>query len=576
MKNIANRADMKLPIAIDQKGENWVQSTLAKMTLDEKIGQLIHVAAWSNKSESHVNKIDEVVAKYKIGGLIFFQGNPINQAQLTNRYQTISDIPLLISIDAEWGLGMRLDEVESFPYQITLGALQHNDLIYEMGKAVGKQLKRVGVNLNHAPVVDVNTNPKNPVISFRSFGEDPKLVAEKGKAYMKGLQAELILACAKHFPGHGDTSVDSHFDLPVLNKTKKELVDVEFFPFKKLIGEGLGAVMTAHLLVPKVDSEEKRASTLSKIIIDNILKKELGFQGLVLTDALDMKAVADYFDKGKLEVEALKAGNDVLLFVEDVEIAVSEIKLAILKGEISEQDLNEKCAKQLAYKYWMGLMNFKPIQLDNILVEVNKSTSFINGQIYAQSMTLLKKEASFPAKESNTILISIFAKGDEPEEGSLNHHTILKSVFGNGEVPIFEKEMSEYFDDSTQISIHENQIKDFDLAKVSVFKNYENIILSIHNVKLKCKDDFGFSTKMLAVIQQVLSVESTHLVFFGNAYAMDKIANLKPAKSILLAYQENQYTHNYASKILKNEMMAHGKLPVSINEEFTYGAGITN
>ncbi len=573
MDSIAHKIEMKLPIAIDEKGRDWVKALLNDMSLEQRIGQLIHVAAWSAKHGNHKNELEALIDKFHIGGLIFFQGNPENQAKLSNHFQAISKVPVLISTDAEWGLGMRLNGVESFPYQMTMGALPSDELVYEMGKAVGKQLKRVGVQLNHAPVIDVNTNPKNPVISFRSFGQDKQEVASKGKAYMKGMYDQQVLACAKHFPGHGDTSQDSHIDLPLLNKSKKALIETEFFPFKALIHEGLGAVMTAHLKVPKIEPDENRAATLSKTIIDGILKKELGFKGLVFTDALDMKAVADYYEKGALEVEALKAGNDVLLFVKDVALAVSEIKLAILKGELSEEDINEKCAKQLAYKYWAGLMDYKPINLEHIVDDVNKFTAALNEKIYAQSMTLLKRESPFPSKEQKILLVSVFAKGDKLEEGSLNHHTLLKSVIGQGELPVFAKNMKEYYPQAAQISIQDSNIGAFD-TMMNGFNGYDNILISVHNVKLKAKDNFGFTSELLELLNSILSMKNTHLVFFGNAYALDKIANLDAASSILLAYQENSYTHEYASQIIKGEMNALGKLPVSINEKFTIGNGI--
>lgn len=573
MGNSINSIHMKLPISIDEQGENWVQSILSNLSLDEKIGQLIHIAGWSNKSENHIKEIENLISKYNIGGLIFFQGDPLSQAKLTNQYQRLTKVPLMISIDAEWGLGMRLNEVESFPYQMTLGALEDDTLIYEMGKAIGKQLKRVGVNLNQAPVVDINTNPKNQVIGFRSFGQDKNKVAEKAKAYMRGLHDEQILACAKHFPGHGDTMLDSHVALPILNKSKKDLTETEFIPFKELINEGLGAIMTAHLNVPRIEPDENRASTLSKTIIDGILKNEIGYLGLVLTDALDMKAVSDYYKSGALEVEALKAGNDILLFVKDVELAISEIKKAVIKGEIDEETINEKCAKQLAYKYWMGLMNYKPIELENIVSEINQYTSGLNSQIYAQSATLLKKETSFPAQHSKTLLVSVFAKGDQPEEGSLNHHTTLKSVFGNDKKPVFAQNMSKYFTNSSQISVKENQLDALD--QELRHGHYDHVILSVHNVKIKAKDNFGFSAGLISLISQIITTKNTHLVFFGNAYALDKIANLEYAKSILLAYQENKYTHDQASKILKNEEIPAGKLPVTINEFFPMGTGLT-
>ena len=327
------------------KDNFWVDSVMKTMSNDEKIGQLFMVAAYSNKGEAHKKSILDLIEKYKIGGLMFLQGGPVRQAKLTNIYQSRSKIPLMIAIDAEWGVSMRLDSCLRFPWQMTLGAIKDNSLIYDMGSEIARQCSLIGVNINFAPVVDVNSNPNNPIINNRSFGESALRVSEKSLAYMNGLQDNYILACAKHFPGHGDTDKDSHKTLPVVRRTKKQLDKVELLPYKNLIKEGLGSIMVAHLNIPSLDKTKDLAVSLSSKVVNDLLKTELGFNGLSITDALNMKGVSDYYVPGKLDVKALLAGNDILLFSEDVPTAIQEIKNAIENNQISQKEIDLNAEK---------------------------------------------------------------------------------------------------------------------------------------------------------------------------------------------------------------------------------------
>lgn len=566
-----------LPLEIGQEAEAWAQSILNEMTLDDKIGQLIHIATWSNRSVDHQQEISELISQYKIGGLIFFQGTPARQAKMTNEFQAISKVPLMISIDGEWGLGMRLEGAEPFPYQMTLGAVQDTNLIREMGKAVARQMKRVGVTLNHAPVVDVNTNAANPVINFRSFGQRKEAVAQRGIAYMEGMQSEHVLACAKHFPGHGDTAADSHKELPLLDKSKSELMQTELYPFIKLIEKGLGAMMIAHLQIPQLDPEANRASTLSENIVSGLLKNELGFNGLVITDALDMRAVADHYAPGKVDAEALLAGNDVLLFVKSVPRAIEEIKKAVAEGKIGENEISNRVYKQLLYKYWMGLNAFKPIILDKIDEDVNQETQALNESLYHASLTLIKKDTSFPIKpnKQKKAIISLYADGDKAEEGSLNHHTLLKGALGEGNVALFEQEIVGYFgQDTSHNVVRHDQIENSRSEVSDRIAEADQVILAIHDVKLKALDNFGITPAIIDFVASILKNKKTHLVFFGNAYALSKLSELSDARSILLAYQENKYTHKYAALAITGEYEPKGKLPVDINETWLAGSGL--
>ena len=349
----------------------WVQQVMSSLTLEQRIAQLFMVAAYSNKGKSHQQEIENLIRKYHIGGLMFMQGGPVRQLHLTNTYQSLSKVPLMIAQDAEWGLSMRIDSTIRYPWQMTLGAIQDDSLIYQMGLDVAEQCRRLGVHINFAPVVDVNSNPKNPIINNRSFGENPCRVAQHSLAYMQGLQDGGVMACAKHFPGHGDTDSDSHKTLPTINHTIERLDTVDLIPFKTLFDRGLGSVMVAHLHIPIIDDTDYLASTLSSKVVKDLLKDTLAFKGLVFTDALNMKGVSKFYEPGEVDLKALLAGNDVLLFAEDIPKAIEKIKEAIINKAISEEEINKRCRKILMAKKWFGLDERAYLNSSNLIQDLN-------------------------------------------------------------------------------------------------------------------------------------------------------------------------------------------------------------
>ncbi|HQG38389.1 MAG TPA: glycoside hydrolase family 3 N-terminal domain-containing protein, partial [Chitinophagales bacterium] len=369
----------------------WVDSILKTMTLDEKIGQLFMVAAYSNKDETSYQTIDKYIKEYKVGGVIFFQGTAQKQAELTNRYQAQSKLPLWVGFDGEWGLGMRLDNTISYPRQLTLGAIDDISLIYDMGSEIARQMKRIGININFAPDIDINSNPNNPVINDRSFGDNKFGVVRRGLMYMKGLQDNHILACGKHFPGHGDTDVDSHKDLPILRHSADRLASVELYPFQQFIRYGVGSMMVAHLNVLSLDAAPNFPATLSSAIVQNKLKDSMKFKGLIFTDALNMKGVSKYYPSGVAEVLAIIAGNDVMLFPEDVDKAVEGVRCAVLQDSIISVELiNRKVRKILAAKYWLGLNKYQPIKLDGIDADINdEQATFLKFKLVENAMTVV-------------------------------------------------------------------------------------------------------------------------------------------------------------------------------------------
>ena len=345
----------------NQAQKHWVDSVYQSLTFEQKIGQLFIVRA-NQAGKDYDANIVKYIKDFNIGGVTFFKNDALKQIEQTNKWQAIAQTPLFISMDAEWGVAMRMNEVIKFPYQMTLGAIQNDSLIYAMGLEVARQCERVGIQMNFAPVVDININPANPVINSRSFGENKNKVGKKGLMYMKGLQDGRIIATAKHFPGHGDTDTDSHQSLPVINHSKKRMDSIELSPFKELIKHDLDGVMIAHLYIPAYENAKNTASTLSNNVVTGLLKDELGFGGLIVTDALDMSGVTKYFKPGIIEQKALEAGNDILLLPQDVPKAIRKIKKAVEKGEITEERIAESCKKILAYKYKAGLAESKKNQ----------------------------------------------------------------------------------------------------------------------------------------------------------------------------------------------------------------------
>ena len=371
------------------KADQWVDSVFRSLSDDEKIAQLMVIRAHSNLGPDHVAKVVGDISKYNVGALCFFQGGPIRQANLTNYYQRIARTPLMVTIDGEWGLGMRLDSVTKYPYQLTLGALTDENLVYRMGLAVGDQCKRMGIHVNYAPVVDINNNPDNPVIGFRSFGEDKEKVSRFGVAYMKGMQDAGIMACAKHFPGHGDVAVDSHLDLPIINKSKAQLDSMELVPFRAMFDAGVGSVMIAHLYIPAIDNTPNKATSISKNNVTGLLRNELGYQGLTFTDALEMKGVAKYFPGGTIAVEALIAGNDMLCLPACVPETIDAVKQAIAQNRLTWDDINAKVKKVLMSKFNLGLNQYHFIDTTNLLNDLNAKTDAIRKEVAEKGLTIL-------------------------------------------------------------------------------------------------------------------------------------------------------------------------------------------
>ncbi|MBN1251837.1 MAG: serine hydrolase [Bacteroidales bacterium] len=544
---VENFSQSRYPEFIKYKNK-WVDSVFQSLSLDDKIAQLIMVAAYSNKGDEHKKNIENLIQKHNIGGLIFFQGGPVRQANLTNYYQSISKTPLLIAMDAEWGLSMRLDSVQNFPLQMMLGAIQNNKWLYDLGVEIGEQCNRLGVHVNFAPVIDINNNPANPVINSRSFGEDRVNVAEKGFAYMFGLQEKKIIATAKHFPGHGDTDSDSHKTLPIINHSFNRLDSIELFPFKYLIDRGLAATMIAHLHIPALDSAEFSASSLSKNVVTDLLINDLGFKGLIFTDALGMKGVSNYNSPGTTSLKAFLAGVDILLMPDDVNASISAIKNAVESGLISKEEIDRRCLKVLKSKQWVGLENYKPIKIDNLTQDLNSSNAnLINRKLIENSLTLVK---------NNNDLIPI---------KNLDSVRIASVSIGYGGETKFQESLSLY-DNVTHFSINKNaSLSDYNylLNKLSKF---DLVIAGFHNPNRQPKS-FGLTKISVWFAHELSKHTKVILDIFASPYTLSMF---KPNSfnAIILSYEDTDISQDLSAQLIFGGVSAQGKLPVSAGKYF--------
>ncbi len=544
---------------------NWVEMQMKKMSPEERLGQLFMVATYSNKDEAHKQFIANLVRKHNVGGLIFMQGTALKQAQMTNYFQTISKIPLMMSLDAEWGLNMRLKDTPRFPKQLTLGAIQDNRLIYEMGREIARQSKRIGTHVNFAPVVDVNNNPNNPVINDRSFGEDKYNVTAKGLAYMQGMEMGGIIACAKHFPGHGDTDTDSHHALPMIKHSMDRLLDIELHPFKEMAQRGIGGMMVAHLSVPALDNTPisggaigantpTMPTTLSKRVVTDLLKDQFGYRGLIFTDALNMQGVAKYFEPGVVDVKALLAGNDVLLFSQDVAKGIEEIKKAIKRGDISQEEIDSRVRKILKAKYRVGLHTPTQISLSGIKDELSMAhVELLQRHLYENALTLA---------QNNRSLIP-FNELEQKKFASLS--------IGSSTLTTFQTTLGKY----APFAHHTLKKSDTDAAfdaKFDALKNYDPVVVSLHDMNKYAGKNFGLNARTLQLIERLQQVTNVVVTVFGNPYSL---RNFNTSSTVLMAYEDNKMTQDLSAQLLFGAIAAKGKLPVTASPSYMYGQGLT-
>ncbi|MFO7852928.1 MAG: glycoside hydrolase family 3 N-terminal domain-containing protein [Bacteroidota bacterium] len=531
----------------------WVDSTLSTLSIEEKIAQSIFLATWSNKDIGHYIEIDSTIRKYGIGGLVFFQGTPEKQVELINHYQQVSNLPLAIALDGEWGAGMRLDSIQDYPYQMTLGAINNDSLIYEMGSRIAEEFKLLGLTINLAPVADINNNPDNPVINYRSFGENRNLVARKVIMYMEGLQDKGILATAKHFPGHGDTDIDSHYDLPVIIHSRQRFDSLELYPFKMAIEEGIGSIMSAHLNIPALDTTSDLPSTLSKKIMTGLLKEELGFEGLVLTDAMNMKGLTKHYEPGEAEAIAYMAGNDIIEYVSDAGLAIKSIKDFYDQGKISYAQIDSTTRKILAFKYWSALYAQEPSGEKAIEKSNHNANNAFIRKLYANALTVLNnRENIIPVRHLDNKKIACLA---------INSRT--KTSF---------QSMTEKY---TRIDNYywSRESNDSD-SLIKKLEEYDLVIAGIFDTDQRPYRNYGISQEARDFIAQLAYKTKLIGVYFGNPYAINSLPDLQCAEGLILAYQENKYTEELSAQLIFGGISGHGRLPVTINTKYVQGHGI--
>lgn len=531
----------------DVKAQNqWVDSLYKTMPLEEKIGQLFMVMVFSEKGEAHYQAIEEQIATYHLGGLIFSLGGPQAQRNWTERLQKKAKVPLLIGMDAEWGVAMRLDSVPAFPWNMTLGATQDKKLVAAIGQRIGEQAHRLGVHINFAPSVDLNTNPKNPIIGNRAFGEDPIQVAEMGKAFMQGMHTGGVLSSAKHFPGHGDTSKDSHYDLPVIQFDRLRLENVELYPFKEMIQAGVSSVMVAHLNVPALD--EGTPSSMSKVIVQEQLKKALDFKGLIITDALNMGAATELKGIGSVDLAAFLAGNDILLIPNDIKKAVRRLTRAYKQGKFSEERLAQSVKKILKAKYKVGLHNDFEAAPENLMSElVTPKDHYLIQTAHEKALTLLKGEAELPLGKDTTYgFLSLGDDDGTPFRTALQNEINL--------VPIAAKQSNAEI--------------------LEAAKPYQKIIVGFHRSNANPWKASGFSAKEKALLTALSAKHEVILNVFVKPYALSSLPALPQIKTILLGYQNHASAQGGAAKALLGKIDIQGQLPVTIHPDFPVGLGI--
>ena len=514
------------------------------MSIHEKVGQLFMVDVFSKDSKDKTDLINSLIKDYHIGGIIFSKGGPVRQAKLSNQYQKISKTPLLMAMDAEWGLAMRLDSTFAYPWNMTLGAIADNKIIYDIGKQIGAHVKRMGMHINFSPVVDINTNPNNPIIGNRSFGEDRDNVTNKALAYMRGMQSTGILANAKHFPGHGDTDLDSHKILPTISFTKKRLDSIELHPYKRLFQEGLSSVMVAHLNVPALEKRKNFPSSISKVIVTDLLQDDLNFQGLIFTDALNMKGASNFKKPGEIDLAAFLAGNDVLLISESIPKAHQLIVEAIRKGKISEERLSRSVKKILFAKYKVGLNNYQPIELNSLLSDLNTPYDvMLYEKAIENALTVLKNDRLIiPIRKIEKTKIAYVHMGDDTGTYFLNHLNKYAQVD---------------WIKANSITEYKEKLKEYDLT-----------IIGFHKSNANPWKEYKFSDHELTKLYEISRTNKVILDVFTRPYAINDIQSFSNINGILLSYQNSKISQELSAQLIFGSITAKGSLPVSIGNQF--------
>jgi len=568
-----------LLFSLASKGQNasaWADSVMKTLSPDEKIAQLIMVRLSSIDSKTRTvtfydSTVERDIRKFNIGGICLFQGAPVRQASLVNKLQSIAKTPILMAIDGENGVGMRLDSVPGLPRMMMLGALRDSNLVYRYGSWVAEQCRQLGVQVNFAPVVDVNNNPNNPVINDRSFGENKFKVASMGIQYMLGMRDKGVMGSAKHFPGHGDVDVDSHLSMPMISKSRQQLDSLELYPFQKIFDAGIGSAMVGHLFIPAIDSNINRAASVSRKSVTKLLKEEMGFKGITFTDALEMKGIANAFPDGASSVESLLAGNDMLCLPGDVEKTIAKIKGAIAEGVLSWSQIDEHVRKLLLAKYQTGLPNWKPIPIEGLVRRLNEKTDGLKKEIAEKALTLvkLKDRTAFPLPAGRTAVdIQKTTEGFTKPTQSFGNYALLE--IGRNKNTAFAGAIRKNYNADVFMFDNSKTAAAAD-SLMEQLKGYNNIIMALHELPRFPANNFGISNEVVRLVNSINASTSSSLFIFGNPYATKSFCDVK---NIMVCYEDDAIVQETAAKMLSGALPTEGSLPVSVCASLPAGTGI--
>ncbi len=522
----------------------WVDSVLQSLTPEQRIAQMIMVAAYSKNNPSNEQEVETLVRDYGVGGLVFFQGSPVRQVQLTNYYQSIAKTHLLVAMDAEWGLGMRLDSTLRYPRQMMLGAIQDDRLIFDMGSQIAEQLKRLGVHINFAPVIDINNNPENPVINSRSFGEDRSNVTRKALFFMIGMENNGIISVAKHFPGHGDTRADSHEELPVIEQSRERLDSLELFPFKELIYHGLSGIMTAHLQIPALDSRKKTPASLSERVIDSLLRHEIGFDGLIFTDAMNMKGITNDYKPVEAAEKALRAGNDMLVMPGDVPGVIEHIARLVKRGKISQEEIDIHCRRILAAKYYAGLNRYKPANTANLTRDLHRQEyRLLQRQLNASAITVLRNRNNLlPLRHLDTLKVASVVF-------SADHDSLFQQTLGMYMPMDIFRMTGDGLDNTDSI--------------FTALKKYNLVIASVHSNDIRSSLQYGINDCLIDLVDSLSARQEVILDLFANPYILNRFRHLDRLRAVVVSFENSPLAQELSAQLIFGALGASGTMPVT-------------
>ena len=541
-----------LAVAAQTDELRWVDSVYNSLTDEQRVGQLVNVRA-NLPNKPYFAEVQELIERYNIGGVTFFRTDAEPLLKQVNDWQMMAQTPLMVAIDGEWGLGMRLNDGISYPYQMTLGAIQNQELIGEMGRQIAEQCRRLGINIDFAPDIDVNNEPNNPVIGMRSFSEDPKQVAQRGAHYALGLQTNGVLPTMKHFPGHGDTKTDSHEALPKIDKKLKEIKKTELYPFSYLKDKGVAGAMVGHIYMPALEPKNNLSSSISKNVVTKMLKNEMGFDGIIFSDAMEMKGAYQGIHPDSVGLQALLAGIDVILMPMNPENTILNIVNQLDNEEVKNR-VEESCKKVLRYKYRLGITDYQPqseLFVDNDIHQVKYYN--LKQRLYNEAVTMIRNEKeTLPLDKSQKVAVVTFGKKDD----------ITKKIDAEG------YDVCGYLISNDLNGTKKTQI-------LNELKGYKQVVVNIQNTSIYAARNFGVNAFMVDFVKEISKDSKIIFNLFACPYALNKFTFKKTPNAIIIGYEDTQEAVNAVVDVMVGKVNPIGKLPVTISKKYKAGTGLS-